>query len=84
MKKLSVKTTSKNYKICIGEGLSKNFNFDSIVHEREIFIIVDKNVPKKIIDALKKNLSSSFPKRIIGKIHKGKTKKLTRASCQLR
>jgi 3-dehydroquinate synthetase len=33
----------------------------------EIFIIVDKNVPKKIIDALKNNLSSSLPKRIIEK-----------------
>ena len=67
MKKISVKTTSKDYQICIGEGLSKNFNFDSIVYEREIFIIVDKNVPKKIIDALKNNLSSSLPKRIIEK-----------------
>ena len=56
MKKISVKTTSKNYQICIGEGLSKNFNFDSIAFEREIFIIVDKNVPKKITNALKNNL----------------------------
>jgi hypothetical protein len=37
MKKISVKTTSKDYQICIGEGLSKNFNFDSIVYERRNF-----------------------------------------------
>ncbi len=67
MKKISIKTTSKNYQICIGEGLARNFNFDSIAHKREIFIIVDKNVPKKTIEGLKKNLSSSFPKRIIEK-----------------
>ena len=67
MKKIAVKTTSKNYEIFIGEGLSRKFDFDSIVHKREIFLITDKNVPKRIIEDLKKNLESSFPKRIIEK-----------------
>ena len=67
MKKVSIKTSSKNYQICIGEGLSRSFNFDSFVNKREIFLIVDKNVPKKTIEGLKKNLISSSPKRIIEK-----------------
>jgi len=67
MKKIAVKTTSKNYPIYIGEGLSKKFDFDPFVNKREIFLIIDKNVPKKTIEDLKKNLKSSFPKRIIEK-----------------
>ena len=67
MKKIAVKTTSKNYQIYIGEGLSKKFNFDPIVNKREIFLLIDKNVPKKTIEDLKKNLKSSVPKRIIEK-----------------
>ncbi len=67
MKKIAVKTTSKNYEIFIGEGLSRKFDFDPIAHKREIFLIIDKNVPEKTIEDLKKNLKSSFPKRIVEK-----------------
>ena len=67
MKKISVKTASRDYEICIGGNLLIDFNFDSIVKEKEVFIIIDKNVPKKAIEGLKKNLISSSPKRIVEK-----------------
>ena len=67
MKKITVKTSSKNYQIYIGEGLSRKFDFDPFVYKKEIFLIIDKNVPEKTIEDLKNNLKSSFPKRIIEK-----------------
>ena len=67
MKKITVKTSSKNYQIYVGEGLSRKFNFDPVVHKKEIFLIIDKNIPEKIIEDLRKNLNSSFPKKIIEK-----------------
>jgi len=67
MKKITVKTSSKNYQIYVGEGLSRKFNFDPVVHKKEIFLIIDKNIPEKTIEDLRKNLNSSFPKKIIEK-----------------
>ncbi len=59
MNKISVKTKNKKYSIFVGENLIGNFS--SILKKEKIFlkkclIVVDKNVPTKLISKLKKNL----------------------------
>ena len=67
MKKINIKTSSKEYQICIGNNLTSNYPIGKIVSKREVLIISDKKVPKKLINGLKTNLSRNKAKRVIEK-----------------
>ena len=58
--KLTVKTNSENYPIIIGSNIIKNtsnlLKNNSIVFEKAL-LIIDKNVPKRMIFKIKKSLS---------------------------
>ena len=58
--KLTVKTNSENYPIIIGSNIIKNtsslFKNSSIKFEK-VLLIIDKNVPKRMIFKIKKSLS---------------------------
>ena len=60
-KRLIVKTNQEKYPIFIGSGLITNLK-KIIKHEKINFIkcliVFDKNVPKKKIDVIRKNLKS--------------------------
>ncbi len=67
MKKINIKTSSKKYQICIGSDLISTFPIGKFVSKKEVLIISDKKVPKKLINNLKKNLYKSKAKRVLEK-----------------
>ena len=58
--KLTVKTNSENYPIIIGSNIIKNtssFFKNSSIKFEKVLLIIDKNVPKRMILKIKKSLS---------------------------
>ena len=57
--KLKVKTKSQNYPIFIGSNLVNNISNvikNNFISFNKCLIIIDKNIPKKIISTIKKSL----------------------------
>ena len=55
--KLNISTITQKYPIIIGKGIASNISkilFENSIEFKKCLIVVDKNVPKNILDKIKK------------------------------
>ena len=61
--KLKIKTKAQQYSIIIGSNISINISKiirDNLINPNKFLLIIDKNVPKKIISKIKKSLNKKI------------------------
>ena len=57
-KSILVRTASSSYEVLIDKSLLKSYNFQWLIENKQILIVKDSKVPKKIFRRFKKEFSS--------------------------